>query len=135
MSTATVATTRDGLLRLALRADAAISAVAGLPLLLAGGPLADELGPPSVLLRLLGAAFVAYGVAVWLVAARPVIPRGAALAVIVGNALGAILVIVDLVEGWLTLTTAGVVVTIVLALHLTVFADLQFLGLRRASRR
>jgi hypothetical protein len=135
MTATVVTTTRDGLLRLALRADAAISAVAGVPLLLAGGPLADELGPSSVLLRLFGAAFVVYGAVVWRLAARPAIPRGPVLAVIVGNALGAILVIVDLVEGWLPLTTAGVVVAVGLALHTTVFADLQFLGLRRAGRR
>ena len=128
-----IRTTRDGLLRLALRADAALSAVAGVPFLLAAGPLSTALGPPRWALWELGAVLVGYGALVWTMAARPQINRRAAWAVVVGNIVWAVLSAIALLAGWLPLTTAGVVVTVVMALHCSVFADLQFLGLRRLA--
>ena len=130
----TVTTTRDGLLRLALRADAAISAVAGVPFLLVAGPLSTALGLPAWDLRLLGAAFVGYGVLVWLAAAQERISRRLAWGVIIGNTAWAVVSVVALLADWLPLTTEGVVVTAIMALYTSVFADLQFLGLRRATR-
>jgi hypothetical protein len=127
-------TARDGLLRLALRADAALSAAAGLLFLLAAGPLSTELGPSAPALRLLGAVLVGYGVLVWLLAAQRSIDRRLAWVVVAGNVAWAALSAVALIAGWLPLTTAGIVVTVVMALNTSVFADLQFLGLRRLAR-
>lgn len=84
-SVSSVTTTRDGLLRLALRADAALSAI----------------------------------------------DRRLAWAVVAGNVAWAVVSVIALIADWLPLTTAGAVVTVVMALHTSVFADLQFLGLRR----
>jgi hypothetical protein len=125
---------RDGLLRLALRADAVLSAAAGVPFLVAAGPLSSALGPSSWALRLLGGFLVAYGIAVWLVAAPERIDRRLAWTVTAGNMAWAVVSVVALVADWLPLTTAGVVVTVVMALHTSVFGDLQFLGLRRLRR-
>lgn len=128
-------TAGDRLLRLALRADAVLTAGAGVVLLAVGGALSGPLGPSSGLLRLLGAAFVAYGVVVWLVAAPARISRGAAGAVITANVLSTVVVVTELLGGWLSLTTAGVVVAVLMAVYTAVFADLQFLGLWRTRRR
>jgi len=130
----TLTATRDGLLRLALRADAALSAAAGLPFLLDAGPLSSLLGPSAGSLRLLGAALVGYGVLVWLIAAPARIDRRLAWTVVAGNAAWAVVSAIALLDGWLPLSTAGVVVTVIMALHTSVFADLQFLGLRRLAR-
>jgi hypothetical protein len=131
-TTARPTTARDGLLRLALRADAAGSAAAGVLFLAAAGGLDSLLGPDAWVLRALGAVFVGYAVWVWTVAAAAVIARPSAAAVIAANLVSTVVGVAALVAGWLPLTTAGVVVTVALALYTTVFADLQYLGLRRA---
>lgn len=128
------ATTRDGLLRLALRADGVLSAASGLPFLLAAGPLSSALGPSSSSLRLLGAFFVAYGVLVWLAATPRHIDRRVAWAIVAGNTAWTVVSVVALVADWLPVTTAGVLVAVVIAVATGVFADLQFLGLRRSDR-
>ncbi|HEY3260483.1 MAG TPA: hypothetical protein VGJ95_09470 [Pseudonocardiaceae bacterium] len=133
LHTTTKATARDGLLRFALRGDAVLSAAAGVPFLLAAGPLSTELGPADWALRALGAGLVGYGVLLWLIAAPARINHRSAWTVVIGNVAWAVLSAVALLAGWLPLTTAGVVVTVVMALHASVFADLQFLGLRRLS--
>lgn len=127
----TRSTTRDGLLRLALRADAGLSGAAGVLLLLAAGGLDSLLGPDAWLLRGVGAVFVGYAAWVWKVAAPAVIARSSARIVIGANLASTVLGVVVLLAGWLPLTTTGVVVTVALALYTTVFADLQYLGLRR----
>ncbi len=124
-------TARDGLLRLALRADAALSAAGGLVFVIAAGGLDSLLGPNAWVLRLLGVALVGYGAAVWTVAAAGTISRASAWTVIVANLVSTVASVVVLLADWLTLTTTGVVVTLAMALYTTVFADLQYLGLRR----
>jgi hypothetical protein len=127
-------TARDGLLRLALRADAVLTAAAGLPFAFAAGPLSSLLGPSSTFLRLVGVALIGYGVLVWLIAAPATISRKAAWGVVEANTLWTVVSVVALLAGWLPLTTAGVVIAVVMALHTSVFADLQFLGLWRTRR-
>jgi len=127
-------TARDGLLRLALRADAALSAAGGLVFLIAGGGLDSLLGPNAWVLRLLGVALVGYGAAVWTVATAATISRRSASTVIGANLASTVASVVVLIGGWLPLTTAGVVATLGMALYTTVFADLQFMGLRRRDR-
>jgi hypothetical protein len=125
---------RDGLLRLALRADAVLSAAAGAVFLLAAGPLSGELGLSTGALRLLGALFVGYGGLVWLIAAQARINRRLAWVVVAGNTAWAVVSVIALIAGWLPLTAAGVVVAVLLALTTSVLADLQYLGLRRTAR-
>lgn len=70
---------RDGLLRLALKLDAAVTGVNGVAYLAAAEPLEDLLGLPPDLLRPLGAFLVLFAAAVWFAATRPAISGAAVL--------------------------------------------------------
>jgi hypothetical protein len=134
ISLASITAVRDGgrLLRLALRLDAAGSGALGLLGVLAAAPLADPLGMTAVALRGTGAFLVGYALALVLIAARPVIPRPAAWTVVAGNAVWVLSSVGAAVAGRDSLTTLGVAVVLAQAAAVAVFADLQWLGLRRA---
>ncbi|TWF77478.1 hypothetical protein FHX44_113388 [Pseudonocardia hierapolitana] len=125
---------RDGgrLLRFALRLDAAGSGTLGLLGLAAAAPLADLMGATEGALYGTGAFLVGYALALVLLAARPVIPRAGAWTVVVGNSLWVLGSIGAVVAGRDTFTTLGVAVVLAQAAAVAVFADLQWLGLRRA---
>ena len=131
---ARLVTARDGgrLLRIALRLDAAASGALGLLGLAAATPLAGLLGPTTGELRATGAFLVGYALALVLIAARPAISRAAAWTVVVGNTLWVLGSIGAVVAGWDTFTALGVAVVLAQAAAVAVFADLQWLGLRRA---
>jgi hypothetical protein len=134
ISLARITAVRDGgrLLRLALRLDATGSGALGVLGLLAAAPLADPLGMTTGALRGTGAFLVGYALALVLLAARPVIPRAAAWTVVVGNSVWVLGSIGAAVAGRGTFTTLGVAVVLAQAAAVAVFADLQWLGLRRA---
>jgi hypothetical protein len=125
---------RDGgrLLRFALRLDAAGSGVLGLLGVAAAAQLAGPLGMATGELRGTGAFLVGYALALVVIAARPAIPRTAAWAVVVGNAVWVLGSVGAAVAGRDTFTTLGVAVVLAQAAAVAVFADLQWLGLRRA---
>ena len=127
--------TSDGgrLLRLALRIDAAASGALGVAGVVAAPALSDLLGPPAPLLFGVGVFFVVFALALLVLAARPSIPRAAARTVVVGNGLWVVGSVVATVAGWNALTAPGVGVVLAQALAVAVFADLQWLGLRRAA--
>jgi hypothetical protein len=134
ISLASITAVRDGgrLLRLALRLDAAASGALGLLGVLAAAPLADPLGVTAVALRGTGVFLVGYALALVLIAARPVIPRPAAWTVVAGNTVWVLSSVGAAVAGRDSLTTLGVAVVLAQAAAVAVFADLQWLGLRRA---
>ena len=134
LSLTRITAVRDGdrLLRFALRLDAAGSGVLGLVGLAAAAPLADPLGMTTGGLRGTGAFLVAYALALVLIAARPVIPRTAAWTVVVGNTAWILGSLGAVVAGRDTFTALGVAVVLAQAAAVAVFADLQWLGLRRA---
>ena len=134
LSLTRITAVRDGgrLLRFALRLDAAGSGVLGLVGLAAAAPLADPLGMTTAGLRGTGAFLVAYALALVLLAARPVIPRAAAWTVVVGNTAWILGSLGAVVAGRDTFTALGVAVVLAQAAAVGVFADLQWLGLRRA---
>jgi hypothetical protein len=125
---------RDGgrLLRFALRLDAAGSGVLGLLGVAAAAQLAGPLGMTAGELRGTGAFLVGYALALVIIAARPVIPRAAAWAVVAGNAVWVLGSVGAAVAGRDTFTMLGVAVVLAQAAAVAVFADLQWLGLRRA---
>ncbi len=131
---ARLAAVRDGgrLLRLALSLDAAASGALGLLALAAADPLVGLLGPTAGMLRGTGAVLVAYALTLVLIATRPVIPRPGAWAVVIGNSVWVLGSIGALIAGGNTFTTLGTVVVLAQAVAVAVFADLQWLGLRRA---
>jgi hypothetical protein len=123
----------DGrLLRLALRLDAAASGALGLLAVGAAAPLSGLLGPATGVLLGTGAFLVVYALGLVVVAARPVISRPAAWTVVVGNSVWVLGSVGAVVAGREELTTLGVAVVLAQAAAVAVFADLQWLGLRRA---
>jgi hypothetical protein len=128
-----IATTADGgrLLRTALRVDAVVSGGLGL-VSLAGAPLVSGLvGAPEAALRGVGGFLVVFGIALLVLAARASMPVPLVWAVVVGNLawVAASAVVALLVP----LTVLGIVLIVVQALGVAVFADLEWLGLRRMT--
>ena len=126
-----VATTADGgrLLRTALRVDAVVSGGLGL-VSLVGAPLAGDLiGAPEAALRGVGGFLVVFGIALLVLAARAAMPVPLVWAVVIGNL--AWVVASAAVALLVPLTVLGIVVVVVQALGVAVFADLEWLGLRR----
>ena len=132
-SVRTLVSTRDDgrFLRLALRIDAAASGTLGVVSLVAAPALADLLGPGAGWLRGLGAFMVGYAAVLVLLSGLRAIPRPAAWTVVVGNvawALGTGVLAFAVHD----LTTIGSVVVVAQAVAVAGFADLQWVGLRRA---
>ena len=100
---------RERLLRLVLKLDAAVTGANGAAYLLAAGPLGDVLGLPSAPLRATGAFLVLYAAAVWVLATRRTVARGAVVAVVAANVLWAIDSVVLAIAGWGSPAAAGTV--------------------------
>jgi len=132
-TTGTRTPTRDGgrLLRRALRLDAAASGALGALSLAAAPALVGLLGPPAPVLLGVGAFLVVFAAALFVLAARPSIPRPAAWTVVVGNAGWVVASVAAAVPGASVLTGLGIAVVLAQAAAVAVFADLQWLGLRR----
>lgn len=123
--------TRDGLLRLAMRADAAISGLVGL----AGVPLAGYLATTSGTTKAfeygMATFLIGYGVLVLWLASLPSVRR-AGMAVVIGNLIFTVASVVLVLAEVFPLTAIGVVVTLGSGLYTLFFAELQYQGWRRA---
>ena len=122
--------TRDGFLRLAMRADAVITGLAGLVGLPIAGWLAEVSGTTPAFEYSMGAFFLAYGVVVFGLAALPSVRR-AGMAVVIANLLYTVAAIVTVFV--MPLTTTGVVLTLASGVYTLLFAELQYQGWRRAK--
>jgi len=122
-----------GFLRFALIADAAASGALGLGLAALAGPLAGLLGLPEALPRHAGIFLIVWAAGVlWLgTRARP--PRAAVWTVIAVNAVWALDSILLLLVGWIAPTALGMAFILVQAAAVAVFAEIQYVGLRRAA--
>ena len=120
-------------LRQALLADAVTTAACALFMLLAAGPLEGLLGLPSGLLRAAGAILVPFAAFVGILAFRGNLPAPAVWAVIIANGLWAADSIMLLLSGWLHPTPAGVAFVAGQAVVVAMYAELQFVGVRRSS--
>lgn len=116
----------DSLLRFAMRADATVTGLCGLAIAFAADPLSSLTGLPSGVEYGLGAAFVLYGLVVFSLAAVPN-PRRAGAGVVGANV--ACTLAADLVP----MTGLGVAAMLGSAVYTTVFAALQYLGVRRLA--
>ncbi|WP_067471792.1 hypothetical protein [Actinomadura hibisca] len=119
-------------LKLVLRLDAVVTGVNGAAYLALAGPLSDLLGLPAGPGRAIGAFLLLYAAAVWAVSvpARP--NRWAVTALAEGNAVWAVLSVVAVVTGWLSLNTVGSVWAVMQAGVVAAFAAAQFIMLRRS---
>jgi hypothetical protein len=120
-------------LRQALLADSVTTAGCALLFLLAAGPLEGFTGLPSGLLRAAGAILVPFAALVGFLALRETLSRFAVWTVIVVNATWAVDSILLLLGGWVQPTPAGTALVIAQAVAVAMYAELQFMGLRRSS--
>jgi hypothetical protein len=122
--------TRDGLLRLAMRADAAISGLAGV----AGVPLAGYLATVSGTTKAfeygMAAFLISYGVIVFWLATLPSVRR-VGMGVVVANLLYTVAAVVLVLTDVFPLSATGVVVTLGSGIYTLFFAELQYQGWRR----
>ncbi|MGJ4956801.1 hypothetical protein ACQR1H_14230 [Bradyrhizobium sp. HKCCYLRH2015] len=125
--------TSSALLRRALLADAAFSGVAGLALTFGASPLATLLQLPDALLLETGLFLIVYvGFVGWL-GWRQMAPRPLILLVIAGNAAWTVGSIALLFSGVVTPNVLGEIFVAVQAVGTGVFAELQYMGLRRST--
>lgn len=124
----------NGLLRLALKLDAVASGALGALLLVTATVLDDLLGIPLALLVPVGLFLLAYAAFVWIVGTRRRINRTAAWTVVALNLVWVADSVVVVLAGPFPLTGLGVTFILAQAAAVLLFADLQFLGLRRARR-
>lgn len=121
-------------LRWALLADALASGATGLLLLVLGSQLQALLGLPGLLLFGAGLFLLPYAAVIAWMGQRRSVPRWALTAVIVGNALWALDCLLLAVTGLLSPTALGVMFLLAQAVVVGVFAELQYVGMRRVAR-
>jgi hypothetical protein len=121
------------LLRQALVADATTSAAFGLLMLLAAGPLGSLLGLPEMLLRASGIVLLPFAAFLAWLGLREQVQKPLVWAVVIGNALWVADSLLLLVSGWVQPTTAGYAFVIMQALAVLMYAEFQFIGLRRSE--
>ncbi len=121
------------LLRQALVADAATSAACGLLMALAAGPLSSLLGLPETLLRVAGAVLLPYAAFIGWLGLREQVQRAVVWAVVIGNALWAADSLLLLASGWVEPTRAGFAFVVAQALAVLMYAEFQYVGLRRSE--
>ncbi len=117
----------------ALLADAIFSGVAAVALTLGAGALSPLLNLPESLLRETGLFLIAYTMLVGWLAARSSVPRALVWFVIVGNAAWTLGSMALLFSGAVSPNLLGQVFVVAQAIATGVFAELQFIGLRKSS--
>lgn len=121
------------LLRRALLADAVVSGAGALALTFAAPALATLLHLPEVLLRETGLLWLAYTALVGWLASRSSPPRVLVLFVIVANAASTLGSIALLFSGAVSPNLLGQIFIVAQAIATGVFAELQYVGLRRSG--
>jgi hypothetical protein len=117
---------RDGLLRVVLKVDAAVTGVNGVAYLAAAEPLEDLLGVQAGLLRGLGAFLVVFAVLVAVVASRAKVPQGMVTAIAGANAVWAAGSVAFAIAGVSSPTTVGTIWIAMQAIVVAAFAALQW---------
>lgn len=130
MTALSTATRSDSLLRMAMRVDAVCSALCGLALIIAAGPISRLTGIPTVAEYTIGAVFLLYATAVFLGSGLERV-RTPGIVTAIANLLFTVAAVVVVLARPVDLTTAGVVAVLAGGVYTLVFADLQYLGVRR----
>ena len=119
------------LLRRALLADAIFSGVAAAGLTLGAGAFAALLNLPEALLRESGLFLIAYTALVGWLGTRASVPKALVVLVVVGNAAWTLASIALLFSGAVSPNLLGELVVVAQAIVTGVFAELQYIGMRR----
>ena len=120
-------------LRRAILADAIFSGVSAVALSFGAGLLAPWLSLPEALLRETGLFLIAYAALVGWLGTRQAMPKALVGLVIVGNAAWTLASIALLFSGLVTPNLLGEVFVVAQAIATGVFAELQYVGLRRSG--
>ncbi|KMO67404.1 hypothetical protein [Mycolicibacterium chlorophenolicum] len=123
-------TSTDSLLRFAMRADAVLSGLTGIALLIFAPRVAEISGTTAAFEYATGAFFVVFAAAVLVLASRPAI-RTSGLVIAVGNLLFSVASVVLVLADVFPLTTTGVVLVLGTGVYTLVMAELQYQGVRR----
>jgi hypothetical protein len=121
------------LLRRALLADAVFSGVSAVGLTLGAGMLAPFLNLPEALLRETGLFLIAYTALVGWLGTRQSALRPLVLLVVAGNAAWTLASIALLFSGAVNPNLLGEIAVVAQAIATGVFAELQYIGLRRSG--
>jgi hypothetical protein len=125
--------TPSSFLSRALLADAVFSGVSAVGLTLGAGMLAPFLGLPEPLLRETGLFLIAYTALVGWLGTRQSVLRALVLFVVAGNATWTLASIALLFSGAVNPNLTGEIVVVAQAIATGVFAELQYIGLRRSG--
>ena len=120
-------------LRRALVLDALASGATALLVIAIAELLEGLLGLPAALLRGAGMLLVPYVAFVVYAALRESIARPAVWTIIAANALWAVASVLLLVSGFVAPTALGYAFVIAQALVVALFAEIQYMGLRRST--
>jgi hypothetical protein len=120
-------------LRRALLADAIFSGVAALGFTLGASGFATLFNLPEALLRETGLFLIAYTALVGWLASRGSVPKPLVLLVVIGNAAWTIGSVALLFSGAVSPNLLGEIMVVAQAIATGVFAELQYLGLRRSG--
>ena len=121
------------LLRFALRLDAIASLSVGALSVALARPLDGVVGAPPAWVLGAGLFMLGYGAVVGWLGTRPALPRWAVWTIVIGNALWALDSAVLAFSGWIAPGTLGLVLILAQAAVVALFAELQYLGLRRSA--
>jgi hypothetical protein len=123
----------SSLLRRAILADAVFSGASAMLLSFGAGALAPLLNLPEALLRETGLFLVAYAALVGWLGTRQAMPKALVWIVIADNAAWTVASIALLFSGAVTPNLLGQTAVAMQAIAVGVFAELQYLGLRRSG--
>jgi hypothetical protein len=120
-------------LRRALLADAIFSGIGAVGFTLGAGAFASLLNLPEALLRETGLFLIAYALFVGWLGTRASMPKAMVLIVVTGNAAWTLASIWLLFSGRVSQNLLGEIVVVAQAIATGVFAELQYIGLRKTS--
>jgi hypothetical protein len=121
------------LLRFALRLDGSASALAGLLVCMIRPALTPLLGAPPDWIFGLGVFMLCYGLLIAWTAGRSRLATTLVWSLVIGNALWVVASIVLAFSSWIDPTRLGQAVILAQAALVAVFAELEYLGLRRSQ--
>lgn len=121
------------LLRRALQVDALVSGAMALLLSLAAGTLSRLLALPQPLLLETALFLIGYAALVGWLGTRRALPKALVLIVIGGNALWTLGSVALLLSGMVAPNALGVAFVLMQATAVGIFAELQFIGLKRSD--
>jgi hypothetical protein len=120
-------------LRRALLADAIFSGLSAVVMTLDAGALAGFLNLPEALLPETGLFLIVYTMLVGWLGTRPSVPKALVMIVVAGNAAWTLASLVLLLSGAVSPNLLGEIVVVAQAIATGLFAELQYIGLRRSG--